>query len=81
MNHNRFQRGSGTFNCQQCGKKTRDVNGQNGQLGLCELCQAKTESGNALSDYVENAWTMFDNCKTVAECEKVLKDALKDFHK
>lgn len=69
-----FKRGSGCFTCCDCGKKTRDVNGQNGQLGMCELCQSKAECGNTLSDhgYEGDAWARLKDCKTVAECEQLL---------
>jgi hypothetical protein len=74
LNRKRFQRGSGCFTCRACKKLTRDVNGINGQLGLCELCQTKAECGNTLSDngYEGDAWAVFEPCTSVAEALKLL---------
>lgn len=77
--HSKFRRGSGCFTCAECGKRTRDVNGQNGALELCPLCQSKAECGNSLSDAgfkgneKGNAWKQFEDCQTVAECEALLE--------
>ena len=38
MKNNRMRLGSGIFNCRICGRKTRDTNGENGDLELCEEC-------------------------------------------
>jgi hypothetical protein len=35
---NRFKKHSGVFNCRICGRSTRDTNGENGDLRLCEDC-------------------------------------------
>jgi hypothetical protein len=48
---NRFAQGSGVFICHSCGKSTRDVNGVNGQLQLCERCELAAYVENAESDY------------------------------
>jgi hypothetical protein len=76
---NRFGRTSGVFTCLSCGKKTRDVNGQNGQLQLCSLCQTKAECGNTLSDagYDGDAWGVFAACESTAACESLLATKLK----
>ena len=73
----RFQRGTGCFACKSCGKRTRDV-GDNGSVRLCPLCDAKALNGNSLSDagYAGDAWAVFANCKTPAECDKLLTDEL-----
>lgn len=47
--NNRFQKGSGVFTCECCGKKTRDVGG-NAANGLCGYCLEEGEWENALSD-------------------------------
>lgn len=57
-----------------CGKRTRDVNGGNGSVELCELCDEKAMAGNSLSDsgYKGDAWSVFDDCKTVDEVMDLL---------
>jgi hypothetical protein len=72
------ERGNGwpeSFHGHVCKKQTREVNGSNGSLGLCALCQAKCECGNQLSDSGfagEDAWAVFEKCESPAECEKLL---------
>ena len=34
----RFKRGSAAFKCVHCGRLTRDVNGDNGNVGMCPQC-------------------------------------------
>lgn len=46
---NRFQRGSGCFTCDQCGKQTRNT-GDNGPTGLCQACYDKCGMENAHAD-------------------------------
>ena len=67
----RFTKRAGCYNCEQCGKQTRTVEVNEGTR-LCELCAVKTTCGNSLSDagFNGNAWTIFDNCSSVAECYK-----------
>lgn len=69
---NRFGRG-GCFTCRSCGKRTRDT-GENGEVELCPLCNAKALNGNSLSDsgYRGDAWAVFDSCRTPAECDELL---------
>ena len=38
MSNSHFKRHSAVFNCRHCGRKTRDVNGNNGSVELCEDC-------------------------------------------
>lgn len=38
MAHNRFKLGSAVFACRHCGRRTRDTNGDNGSVELCEDC-------------------------------------------
>ncbi len=79
---NGFKRGSGCFTCHVCKKLTRDVNRGNGGLGLCPLCQAKSECGNSLSDhgFPGDAWGVFDDCKSCHECDLLLTAELEKLH-
>ena len=45
-----FKRGSAVFNCCNCGRATRDTNGENGKLELCEDCYEGTMQENGYSD-------------------------------
>lgn len=38
MSKDGFKQGSGCFQCQVCGKRTRDVDGENGPCQLCPRC-------------------------------------------
>lgn len=38
MAHTHFRRGSGAFRCRHCKRLTRDTNGSNGDLELCDDC-------------------------------------------
>ena len=74
-----FRRGQSTFVCRQCGKRTRDVNGGNGNVELCELCDEKAMAGNSLADAGfrgTDPWYVFDACKTVREVEEKLTEEL-----
>lgn len=79
--HSKFKRGSGVFACTVCGKQTRDVNGQNGQLRMCELCQAKEECGNSISDNTSHPepWKLFKDCQTAAECNDLMIRTLAEY--
>lgn len=72
--HNRFRKGQSTFTCRSCGKRTRDVNGSNGSVELCELCDEQAMAENSLSDAGagSDAFGVFDNCKTVDEVQDLL---------
>lgn len=50
MKHNRFKKHSATFNCRICGRLTRDVNGSNGDLQLCEDCEEGSMQENGMLD-------------------------------
>jgi hypothetical protein len=43
-----FKKHSAVFDCLNCGRKTRDVNGSNGGVGLCEDCEAGSEQLNGV---------------------------------
>jgi len=74
-----FKKGSGCFKCRLCGKLTRDVNGYNGSIELCELCDIKTGAENTLSDSgMDYPWHVFDACTTPAEVYKLLEEKLKE---
>ncbi len=47
--HSRFQRGSGAFDCSNCGRSTRDT-GDNGQCRLCPQCFDLAGYENSLVD-------------------------------
>ena len=38
MSNRHFRRGSAAFKCRHCGRLTRDTNGDNGGVLLCEDC-------------------------------------------
>lgn len=46
----RFGKGSACYTCGSCGKRTRDVNREEGQAGLCARCYEKAEDENAVYD-------------------------------
>lgn len=46
----RFSKGSGCYTCSSCRKKTRDVNKEEGQAGLCAKCYEKAGDENSVSD-------------------------------
>ena len=64
-----FRRGSATYVCRGCGKRTRNVEGEE-SVELCLLCDTKAMAGNVLADhgYIEFAkkdpWAAFDFCTT-----------------
>ena len=45
-----FQPGSGVYECESCGKKTRETGESESCVGLCLLCFTKSTEGNGLSD-------------------------------
>ena len=48
---NRFQKGSGCFTCQSCGKKTRSTGcGDNEHVNLCVDCYERAGDENSVSD-------------------------------
>ena len=65
----RFERGSATYICRVCGKRTRNTEGE-GSVELCLMCDTRAMAGNVLADhgYIEFAkadpWAAFDGCKT-----------------
>lgn len=48
--NSRFNKGSGCYTCQSCGKKTRDVNREEGAARLCSDCYEKAGDENAVTD-------------------------------
>lgn len=48
MNNSRFRRGSGCFECEVCGRKTRDTH--RAGVPYCSQCLELTEMVNALED-------------------------------
>lgn len=48
--NDRFKKGSGVYTCSSCGKRTRDVNREEGQAGLCARCYEKAGDENSVSD-------------------------------
>jgi hypothetical protein len=47
---NRFQRGSGVFECNSCHRHTRDTGGDNTQVRLCEECYEIGGIENQIAD-------------------------------
>ena len=51
MTKNRFQKGSGCFECRSCHKKTRATGrGDNENIGLCERCFDMAGDENSVLD-------------------------------
>lgn len=50
MGNARFKRFSAVFDCRHCGRKTRDTNGSNGSLRLCEDCEDGCMQENGMND-------------------------------
>jgi hypothetical protein len=46
----RFQKGSGCFTCALCGKKTRQVEGNNANKEFCIVCIREMEEANRTAD-------------------------------
>lgn len=63
--------GKGTYNCQLCGKLTRDTGYGEADIdgGYCKKCLLECEMENAEADYGEdseefaNAKALYDECK------------------
>ncbi len=49
-NYNRFEKGSGTFICRICGKRTRSTSPDNAAVQLCTPCMEHEEAINAHND-------------------------------
>jgi hypothetical protein len=47
---NRFAKGSGSFECEDCGKLTRETGAGESQFRLCRDCIEKAERENARAD-------------------------------
>ena len=61
-----FKGKSGCFTCNVCGKRTRDVNGENGQSGCCPSCFIR--AGHQCSHWDgDHEGRIVDDCP---ECEK-----------
>ena len=50
QSNSRFKRGSGVYECADCGKRTRDTGKGEGSVGLCAACYDAAEAANAASD-------------------------------
>jgi hypothetical protein len=50
MGNSHFQRRSAVFECRHCGRLTRDVNGSNGCVRLCEDCEDGCQWENGGTD-------------------------------
>jgi hypothetical protein len=72
----RWGMGGGVYTCRSCKKRTRDT-GDNGALGLCPLCEARSSWGNHLSDNGLGDWDDLKDCKTVAEVERKVDELTK----
>ena len=61
----RFRRGSSTYICRECGKRTRNVEGEE-SVELCLLCDTKAMAENVLVDhgFQGDAWAVFRDCTT-----------------
>lgn len=61
----RFQRGSSTYICHSCGKRTRNVEGEE-SVELCLLCDTKAMAANVLNEhgFQGDAWAIFEGCRT-----------------
>lgn len=54
MNASKFQRGSGCYTCQACGRKTRATGrNENEHVGLCAPCYDLAGIENDISDHGE----------------------------
>ena len=49
---NRFQKGSGVYVCEICGKRTRDTGIGEGQMGYCRSCFDEMEKENIETETV-----------------------------
>lgn len=50
MPRDRFTKGTGVYNCEECGKRTRDTGIGEAGVGLCATCYRAAEQANADSD-------------------------------
>lgn len=50
MGNRYFKKGSAAFNCRNCGRLTRDVDGSNGSVELCEDCNEGCMQENGMLD-------------------------------
>lgn len=48
--NDKFQKGSGSYTCTSCGKRTRETGKGEGDLGLCAYCYLSAEIDNGMSD-------------------------------
>lgn len=47
---NKFEKGSSTYICEDCGKRTRDTGIGEKEVGLCKKCYEEAEKYNAYVD-------------------------------
>ena len=50
MAHNRFQLGSGRYQCESCKRQTRATDADSASLKLCELCYTVAGIENQVAD-------------------------------
>lgn len=62
---NRFGRGSGCYQCKECGKSTRETGRSESSVGLCAACYEDAEAENAHYDGCCD-----DGCRFCAEEHK-----------
>lgn len=48
--NSKFQKGSGSYICSECGKRTRDTGNGEGELRLCRHCLEQGEWDNFIED-------------------------------
>lgn len=48
--NSRFQKGSGSYRCAECGKLTRDTGNGEGALELCKHCMEQATWDNFIAD-------------------------------
>lgn len=55
MSNSHFKQRSAVFSCRRCGRLTRDVNGSNGSVQMCEDCEQGSMWENGAYDTDEEA--------------------------
>lgn len=66
---NKFQRGSGCFNCHSCGRSTRDTGGDNTAVRLCAECYEIGGIENQIAD--QSFYGEQTEASCLAEIEKL----------
>jgi len=50
MSNSHFKKSSAVFECRHCGRRTRDTDGSNGSVQLCEDCNEGCMQENGMND-------------------------------